>query len=664
MNVQYIECISSDDKVKKINNRDFSWENKAKFEVNSKENIFSIRMLPMCNIKLKAIRVVFEYNSLFDGEMLSNGYQTWTRTKYLNEKNKIKKLSFLAKPFNMKYYGDYTFYESTGEKGKIYSHEFTCLRNSNTYSIFGSLNQEVAYTIFEKNYNEKSFSIYIDVDGLNFTQSNEIDIAKIYYCTGNNQEDLWKDYFHNIKGDRKPGDSLTGWTSWYYYYTNISHDNICENVKQLEESKIPFDVFQIDDGYQLAVGDWLNVNNKFNNGMKVIADEIKKSGFKPGIWLAPFICEKNSFIYKEKQEWILRDKNNKLQKVGWNNLWSGDFYALDLYNKEFNSYIRKVFRTIFDEWGYEMVKLDFLYAVNLLPRDDKTRAMVMNDALKLINEEVGTKKVLGCGIPIGSAMGKVDYCRIGADVAGYWRDKKLEMIGYRERVSTKDSLYNTIHRYCMNKYVFSNDPDVFILRKDKNKLTEYQKYTLFFINNMLGDLVFFSDDISSYCDKEITMIKSAYPIIKPDKVIINESKKDLFDFKFTIKNREYVAYTNMSELDKSFMLPKGLYYSKDTGVINEQEIVLKEGQTICFYILKDNEEGLWVFTDGYIYPGTEVIDTSNNKGKITVNFAEGFINKYNTYVVSSKNINLTNINDKIVKKIDNKNINIWVTKRI
>ena|GEM_PF-3606543 len=52
--------------------------------------------------------------------------------------------------------------------------------------------------------------------------------------------------------------------------------------------------------------------------------------------------------------------------------WSG-FYALIFYNPEVQEYIKNVFSVILNEWGYDMVKLDFLYAVCLLPRKNKTR---------------------------------------------------------------------------------------------------------------------------------------------------------------------------------------------------------------------------------------------------------------------------------------------------
>jgi alpha-galactosidase len=52
------------------------------------------------------------------------------------------------------------------------------------------------------------------------------------------------------------------------------------------------------------------------------------------LWLAPFACEQNSFIVKEKPDWILKDTKGKFLKIGFNPAWSYWFYALDFYNEE------------------------------------------------------------------------------------------------------------------------------------------------------------------------------------------------------------------------------------------------------------------------------------------------------------------------------------------
>ena len=69
---------------------------------------------------------------------------------------------------------------------------------------------------------------------------------------------------------------------------------------------LPFDVVQIDDGWEELVGDW-QPNAKFPSGMRGLADRITDAGFTPGLWLAPFIALPHSRLATERPELLLRD---------------------------------------------------------------------------------------------------------------------------------------------------------------------------------------------------------------------------------------------------------------------------------------------------------------------------------------------------------------------
>ena len=95
-------------------------------------------------------------------------------------------------------------------------------------------------------------------------------------------------------------EKIFGYTSWYNYYQNISEEIILRDLAALDSR---FNVFQIDDGYETFVGDWLDVDEKkFPHGLETIVKEIKAKGLKPGIWLAPFAVESKSKTFKEEHE--------------------------------------------------------------------------------------------------------------------------------------------------------------------------------------------------------------------------------------------------------------------------------------------------------------------------------------------------------------------------
>ena len=52
-----------------------------------------------------------------------------------------------------------------------------------------------------------------------------------------------------------------GWCSWYHYFHGVTEQHLRSNLARAADW--PFDVFQLDDGYQAAIGDWLDTNDKF-----------------------------------------------------------------------------------------------------------------------------------------------------------------------------------------------------------------------------------------------------------------------------------------------------------------------------------------------------------------------------------------------------------------
>jgi alpha-galactosidase len=72
------------------------------------------------------------------------------------------------------------------------------------------------------------------------------------------------------------------WCSWYSLYTVIDEEILFEIFDGL--SDLPFDVLQVDDGWQVSIGDW-EANKKFPSGMNALAEKIKSTGRRAGCGL-------------------------------------------------------------------------------------------------------------------------------------------------------------------------------------------------------------------------------------------------------------------------------------------------------------------------------------------------------------------------------------------
>ncbi|MDD3430156.1 MAG: alpha-galactosidase [Oscillospiraceae bacterium] len=456
-------------------------------------------------------------------KLFFNGYQSWTDSRERSIKGRIRTLTPLAKALNSKYhlsqYGDYNFVSTDRKRGHLHGFTYAYLRRGLRYHLLASLNEDTGFTVFKYDNDRHIITVEKDCSGLQLKA--DVPYEGFAVALLNGSETAVFDRWFTLMNIQPPRvQPKTGYTSWYQHYQNISEAIIKENLNAMAHSATKFDIFQIDDGFQTAVGDWLSIDgNKFPNGMKPMADAIKEAGMMPGLWLAPFVCETTSEIYRNHFDWLLKDENGDAVSAGCN--WSGS-WALDIYNPQVQSYLRKVFDVVLNQWGFELVKLDFLYAACILPRKDKTRGQVMAEGMDFLRDCVGDKLILGCGVPLGSAFGKVDYCRIGCDVGLDWNDKLYMRMMHRERVSTKYAIYNTIYRRQLNGRAFLNDPDVFFLRDERLSLTTGQKTALSTVNGLFGSLLFTSDNVGLYNAQKAQAIQDIFALKKAENIRVEK----------------------------------------------------------------------------------------------------------------------------------------------
>lgn len=475
-----------------------------KLEYGSKIDVF---LTPKKELEIEKVLLEYKYNYEESSKVFLNGFQSWSDSREFYIKEKLKGISPIVpntviKKNSLESYGDYHFKEYSKTKGVFHGFTYSYIRNNNILDFVGSLSERSGYTIIEHDTNRNKIIIEKECKGIKILDK-YLAFSLVFLRGDENLVfDKYFEYMNIPKPQAKP---MNGYTSWYNHYQNISEEVILDNLESMASSGEKFDIFQIDDGFQVAVGDWLKIDKaKFPRGMKVIVDEIKRKSMIPGLWLAPFACDFNSTIIKEHPEWILKNEDGSYVTGGCN--WDG-FYALDIYNEELRSYLRNVFDVVLNVWGFELVKLDFLYATAITPRNNKSRGEIMCDAMDFLRECVGDKLILGCGVPLGPAFGKVDFCRIGCDIGLDWDDKWYMRLLHRERVSTKNAIISSIGRRQLNGRAFLNDPDVFLLRDTNIKLNNMQKETLAFVNKLFGSLLFTSDNIKDYSSQQKEVFK-------------------------------------------------------------------------------------------------------------------------------------------------------------
>ena len=434
-----------------------------------------------------------------------NGYQSWTETREFYGDARERDVKLLPKPLLRSYaldrYGDALFYEY--DKRILHGYDAFYVKGTNEAFVW-SLNSKNAYLIAEVVRRVGAVTLRSDLRGVRL-QAGETYTVCDYLYAGDLAEGLrLTDRFF----PKKPCKKIFGYTSWYNYYQDISEQILLRDLDALDGR---FNLFQIDDGYETFVGDWPDVNaTKFPHGLAPIAEKIHEKGYLAGIWLAPFVAEKKSRLFREKSDWLRKGADGQPVKCGSN--WSG-FYALDLDNPAVRGYIRDCL-THYADMGFDFFKLDFLYAANLPDYDGKTRSRVAEEAYAFLREALGDKLILGCGATAFNAAGKFDYLRVGPDVSLSFDDAWYMRRLHRERVSTKVTLQNTIYRSLFDGRLFGNDPDVFLLRDGNISLSGAQRQALITIDALFGSVMMTSDNIAEYDEEKRTQLSRALELFR------------------------------------------------------------------------------------------------------------------------------------------------------
>lgn len=498
------------------------------FDLQQNANGLKLTVIPKKAISDISFYLEREYDFSGDKRFFANGFQSWTDTKefakgeMMADEGLLGRGIFGKSPFGINLVGDYTFVDQPKEYGVFHSISFAYVRYGKSIDLFGSLNDRTGYTIIYADMNKNTLKYSKDVEGITINEPYEL--LDLYFDNGE-YDAVFDRYFDamNIKPltDRK----IKGYTSWYNYYQNISEDIILRDLEAIGKRSDLVNTFQIDDGYQTAVGDWLSIDKKkFPNGMKPVADKIHEKGLKAGIWLAPFGAQRGSKIAAEHPDWLVKNKKGKPIIVGAN--WGG-FYPLDIDNQQARDYIKGVFDVVLNQWGFDLVKLDFLYATAVVPMHNKTRGQLAYESIDFLRECVGDKQILGCGVQQMPCFGKVEYMRIGADMSLGWKHSLIRKNMHREDVSTPNAIHNSVYRRCLNKRAFLCDPDVFLLRKTNIHFTPQQQRVLAKFIKLFGEVLFVSDNVDDYDDEQLAIFNDT---LTDDAhiVAINETNDKLF----------------------------------------------------------------------------------------------------------------------------------------
>ncbi|MCI9441182.1 MAG: alpha-galactosidase [Ruminococcus sp.] len=323
------------------------------------------------------------------------------------------------------------------------------------------------------------------------------------------------------------------WCSWYYLYQNLSQDLLEEYLGGFQtEKEIPFRYIQIDAGYAPSPGDWLLPNHLFPEGLKKAAESIIRSGYEPGIWVAPFIVGDQSELFRKHPDWILYDLEGKpvteIRSYNEPKVWGNrdsNYYVLDASHPEALAYLKEVFQTL-KRWGFSLFKTDFMlwnmHDTSKVRRFDSslTSVEIFRNTLKTIRQAIGEDSyLLGCIAPFLPFIGYADGMRIAGDVGAQWAKDYGPVNMIRELVA--DNYFNNIY--------WQNDPDSVLLRDFDIFLKPYEIRSLALLQALSGGAVTTSDPIHKISGERRDLLRFIMPKgkVRPQLPYFTEEREDL-----------------------------------------------------------------------------------------------------------------------------------------
>jgi alpha-galactosidase len=318
----------------------------------------------------------------------------------------------------------------------------------------------------------------------------------------------WADIVGTAASARTSADYQIGWCSWYHYFHRVTEADVLANLELA--GQWPFEVFQVDDGYQSAIGDWLTTAPSFPSGLEELAHRVTTAGYRPGIWLAPFLVAPDSEVARLHPEWLAqrRGRDGTLSPLfvwrspTWGGGQEGLTCCLDTTQPDVLAHLEGVASALVS-LGYAYLKLDFAFgpsADGVWHNPAVSPARRVRDGIAAIRRGAGPDTfILGCGVPLSHVVGLVDGVRIGQDVAPVWALQASDerVTGYvRARPSTQSAYSSTAARSFMHRRLWLNDPDCLMLRSAATKLEPAQAVTWVRAVGVSGGMALVSDDLS------------------------------------------------------------------------------------------------------------------------------------------------------------------------
>lgn len=333
----------------------------------------------------------------------------------------------------------------------------------------------------------------IRVDPGEMRSSDEVLFIRKPWASAQKIKNNWIAEVSGATVTKKP---VFGWCSWYRSATDITQQKMYDMTAYVKShfNKVPFDVIQLDDGWEVSKSSWNEDTDKFKGGLSALADSIHQAGMMAGIWLSPLRAdlvksETGKTMRPHPAAWYVRDSSGNRST-----------FQLDPTNPAARKFIYTTLKHYYEQ-GFRYFKLDFssiAFDAKRFYNPKVTRFQAQRELFRLFREAIGPESyLLACGInDERSLVPFVDADRIGTDTNGYNAFSKSSASD-GQPADIQGFWYpviSMVNKSYENGVLFNADPDV-TYTGHMGKCTLAQLQTFHSFVGLLGGTAMISDHL-------------------------------------------------------------------------------------------------------------------------------------------------------------------------
>ena len=407
-----------------------------------------------------------------------------------------------------------------------------------------------------------SLQVVIEGEGLTLEPGQSWDLEEFTYSTGSDRAALLEALAKRLSENHPPlilqssidnqnphspihnRQSIppAGWCSWYCFGPRVTAQQVLDNLDVISKQIPGLKYIQIDDGYQPAMGDWLDTGAAFGGAVQTVLKQIRERGFEPAIWVAPFIAEADSKLFKQHPDWFVKDADGsplRADKVTFGGWRRGPWYALDGTHPDARAHLERVFRTMRREWGCSYFKLDanFWGAIHggYFHDPKATRIEAYRRGMEAVLRGAGDAFILGCNHPIWASLGLIHGSRSSNDIKREWK-----------RIET--TARQNLMRNWQNGRLWWNDPDAVVLTGTLPD-NEYRFHATAIYAS--GGMILSGDDLTTIPSERLAMLSRLEP---PTGIAAKFDEDSLEVGAVQLKDRRVFCLLNWGDAPKAMTL--------------------------------------------------------------------------------------------------------------